>query len=108
MNRSYGCSKSTESEILQMLAKIRGVKKKRHGYNFTFQVLPLNQHQNIPIWQMLIQYGSLKRKIVAVVFFGTVSHTVSQQQFQPRMQITQDFIFDKLICYSYVQEYVIK
>ena len=35
-------------------------------------------------------------------------HTVSQQQFQPRMQITQDFIFDKLICYSYVQEYVIE
>ena len=34
--------------------------------------------------------------------------TVSQQQFQPRMQITQDFIFDKLICYSYVQEYVIE
>ena len=24
------------------------------------------------------------------------------------MQITQDFIFDKLICYSYVQEYVIE
>ena len=35
-------------------------------------------------------------------------YTVSQQQFQPRMQITQDFIFDKLICYSYVQEYVIE
>ena len=34
--------------------------------------------------------------------------TVSQQQFQPRMQITHDFIFDKLICYSYVQEYVIE
>ena len=34
--------------------------------------------------------------------------TVSQQQFQPRLQITQDFIFDKLICYSYVQEYVIE
>ena len=28
LNRSYGCSKSTESEILAMLAKIRGVKKK--------------------------------------------------------------------------------
>ena len=27
LKRSYGCSKSTESEILQMLAKIRGVKK---------------------------------------------------------------------------------
>ena len=39
---------------------------------------------------------------------STASSTVSQQQFQPRMQITQDFIFDKLICYSYVQEYVIE
>ena len=28
LNRSYGCSKSTESEILAMLAKIRVVKKK--------------------------------------------------------------------------------
>ena len=71
LNRSYGCSKSTESEILQMLAKIRGVIKKRHGYNFTFQVLPLNQHQNIPNGSTLIQYGCLKRKIVAVSFFFT-------------------------------------
>ena len=39
---------------------------------------------------------------------GKDKNTVSQQQFQPRMQITQDFIFDKLICYSYVQEYVIE
>ena len=39
---------------------------------------------------------------------GHIVGTVSQQQFQPRMQITQDFIFDKLICYSYVQEYVIE
>ena len=69
MNRSYGCSKSTESEILQMLAKIRGVIKKRHGYNFTFQVLPLNQHQNIPNGSTLIQYGGLKLKNVAVSFF---------------------------------------
>ena len=40
--------------------------------------------------------------------FEKGQNTVSQQQFQPRMQITQDFIFDKLICYSYVQEYVIE
>ena len=71
LNQSNGCSKSTESEILPMLAKIRGVKKKRHGYNFTFQVLPLNQHQNIPNGSTLIQYGCLKRKIVAVSFFFT-------------------------------------
>ena len=56
-----------------------------------------------------------KTQIQGVPYLGSTwtksSHatgTVSQQQFQPRMQITQDFIFDKLICYSYVQEYVIK
>ena len=56
-----------------MLAKIRGRNKKRHGYNFAFQVLPSNQPLNIPIGPTLIQYGSLKRKIVAVLFFCTVS-----------------------------------
>ena len=43
-----------------------------------------------------------------MIFKNIAYVTVSQQQFQPRMQITQDFIFDKLICYSYVQEYVIE
>ena len=33
---SYGCSKSTESEILAMAAKIRNRTKKRHDYNFAF------------------------------------------------------------------------
>ena len=66
LNRSYGCSKSTESEILAMLAKIRNRTKKRHGYNFAFQVLPLNQPQNIPIGPTLIQYGSTERKIERV------------------------------------------
>ena len=42
LNRSYACSKSTESEILAMLAKIRVVQRKRPGYNFSFQVLPLH------------------------------------------------------------------
>ena len=46
-----------------------GVTKKCYGYNFAFQVLPLNQPQNIPIGPTLIQYGSLERKIVAVLFF---------------------------------------
>ena len=56
-----------------MSAKIRNRSEKRHGYNFLFQVLPLNQPLNIPIGPTLIQYGSLKRKIVAVLFFCTVS-----------------------------------
>ena len=43
--------------------------KNKNGYNLAFQVLPLNQPQNIPIFDTLIQYGSLKRKIVAVLFF---------------------------------------
>ena len=46
---------------------------KRHGYKFAFKVLPLNQPLNIPIGPTLIQYGSLKRKIVSVSFFCTVS-----------------------------------
>ena len=33
----------------------------------------MNQPLNIPIGPTLIQYGSLKRKIVAVLFFCTVS-----------------------------------
>ena len=44
----------------------------------------MNQHQNIPIWQTLIQYGSLKRKIVAVSFFCTVSlHNFFSLKFDP-------------------------
>ena len=69
LNQSNGCSKSTESEILQMLAKIRGVKKKRHGYNFSFQASILNQRGAIRYVLMLIQWQNLKRKIVAVLFF---------------------------------------
>ena len=42
------------------------------------QTLMSYQPQNIPIWQTLIQYGSLKRKIVAVAFF---SHKTSPQVF---------------------------
>ena len=33
----------------------------------------MNQPLNIPIGPTLIQYGSLKRKIIAVSFFSTVS-----------------------------------
>ena len=48
-------------------------RKKKYAYNFAFQVLPLNQPQNIPIFDTLIQYGSLERKIVAVLFFLNAS-----------------------------------
>ena len=40
LNQSCGCSKSTESGILSLSSKL---------CNFPFQVLPLNQPQNIPI-----------------------------------------------------------
>ena len=69
LNQTYGCSKSTESENLSLSSKLCGVKKKRHGYNFSFWLLPLNQPQNIPIGSTLIQYGGLKLKNVAVSFF---------------------------------------
>ena len=69
MKRSYRRSESDDSEILDLSPKIKVVKKKCYGYNFVFQVLPLNQPQNIPIFYTLIQYGSLERKIVAVTFF---------------------------------------
>ena len=45
MNRSYDCSKSTESEILAMLAKIRNRSDKKPGYNFAYHVLPFSANQ---------------------------------------------------------------
>ena len=79
LNQTYGCSKSTESEILSLSSKLCGVKKKRHGYNFEFWLLPLNQPKNIPIGSTLIQYGGLKLKNVAVSFFCDT--TILQKKF---------------------------
>ena len=56
---------------MSLSSKLCGVTKKRHGYNFSFRVLPLNQPQNIPIGSTLIQYGGVKQKNVAVSFFLT-------------------------------------
>ena len=50
-------------------SKLCGVKKNEYGYNFSFQVLPFNQPQNIPIWSTLIEYGSKKFKIERVFIF---------------------------------------
>ena len=36
LNRSYGCSKSEDFEILSPLPKIRGVTKKQHSVNIEF------------------------------------------------------------------------
>ena len=48
--------------------------KKRHGYNFAFQASILNQRLPNRYVLMLIQWQNLKRKIVAVSFFCTVSY----------------------------------
>ena len=69
LNRSYGCSKSEDFEILSPLPKIRGVPKKRHGHNNEFWALPLNQRVTTPNRHTLIPYQRLKLIIVAVSFF---------------------------------------
>ena len=71
LNQTYGCSKSTESEILSLSSKLMRRNKNKYGYNFPFQVLPFNQPKNIPIGSTLIEYGSLKLKIVRVFIFVT-------------------------------------
>ena len=48
------------------LAKIRGVKKKRHGHSFQNRDSILNQREGNPLYSTLIRYG-----IVAVSFFVT-------------------------------------
>ena len=58
---------------MSLSSKLCGVKKKRHSYNFSFRVLPLNQPQNIPIGSTLIQYGGVKQKNVAVSFFFDIA-----------------------------------
>ena len=70
LNRSYGCWKSTESEILAMLAKKRVVQKKTR-LQFFVSGSAIESASNIPIFDTLIQYGSLKRKIVAGLFILT-------------------------------------
>ena len=69
--QTYGCSKSTESEILSLSSKLMRRNKNKYGYNFPFQVLPFNQPKNIPIGSTLIEYGSMKLKIERVFIFVT-------------------------------------
>ena len=69
LNQTYGCSKSTESEILSLSSKLCGVQKKRHGYNFEFWLLIWIGSENYHVRPMFYSYGGLKLKIVAVSFF---------------------------------------
>ena len=71
LNKTYGCSKSTESENLSLSSKLCGVKKKRHGYNFSFWLLLWIGPQKYHVRPMFYSYGGLKLKIVAVLFFVT-------------------------------------
>ena len=73
LNRSYGCSKSEDCEILSPLPKIRGVTKKRYGHNNEFWALPLNQRGTNHVGPTLIPYQSPKLNIVAVSFFRNAS-----------------------------------
>ena len=73
LNGSYCWSKSDNCEILAPLAKIRGVAKKRHGHNFEFWALPLNQRGTNHVGPTLIQFQAPKIEIVAVSFFCDAS-----------------------------------
>ena len=69
LNGSYCWSKSDGFEILAPSAKIRGVTKKRHGHNFEFWAVPLNQRWTNHVTPTLIQFQAPKIEIVAVSFF---------------------------------------
>ena len=73
LNGSYRQSKMEESEKKGPSSKIRGVTKKRHGHNFEFWGLKLNQRVKNPLFSALIQYGDEIFKIVAVSFFFNAS-----------------------------------
>ena len=74
MNRSYGCSKSEDFEILSPLPKIRGVAKKRHGHNIEFWALIRNQRGPNMVGSTLIQWQRSKLIIVAVLIFRNASY----------------------------------
>ena len=74
LNRSYGCSKLTDCEILGPLQKIRQCKKKSHGHNNEFWAMPLNQRGTNHVGPTLIQWQRSKLIIVAVSFFWNASY----------------------------------
>ena len=65
LNQSYGCSKSTEYEILSLSSKfeepskqICGVKKNKYCYNFPFHLLPFNQPQKEIATKFRLQHAA--------------------------------------------------
>ena len=69
MNRSYGCSKSEDFEILSPLPKIRGVTKKQHSVNIEFLVPKLKLVKNNPIGYIEFEFRASNLKIGRVLFF---------------------------------------
>ena len=86
LNGSYCWSKSDGFEILAPSAKIRGVPKKRHGHNFEFWALPLNQRWANHVGPSLIQFQAPKFEIVAVSFFWNASFPAKfSSEFDPTL-----------------------
>ena len=66
---SYHRSKSTHGWKSESVPIIMRCQKKRHGHNFEFWALPLNQRGTNHVGPTLIQWQGPKLKIVAVSFF---------------------------------------
>ena len=73
MNRSYGCSKSEDCEILSPLPKIRGVAKKQHSVNIEFWVPKLKLVEDNPIGYIEFEFRASNPKIGQVLFFCNAS-----------------------------------
>ena len=69
MNRSYGCSKSEDFEILSPLPKIRGVTKKQHSVNNEFWVPKRISAEDNPIGYSFYSFRASNPKIGRVLFF---------------------------------------
>ena len=69
LNGSYGCSKSTESEIFYLSPKIGDVTKKRHGFNKPFWDLKWIGYQTYHVRTLFYSYGDPQCNIEAVSFF---------------------------------------
>ena len=74
LNGSYGCSKSTESEIFDLSPKIGDVTKKRHGFNKPFWDLKWIGYQTYHVRTLFYSYGDPQCNIEAVSFFCDVAY----------------------------------
>ena len=77
LNGSYGCSKSTESEIFDSSPKIGDVTKKRHGLNKPFWDLIWIGHQTDHVRTLFYSYEVCERNIEAVSWRHALRHMQS-------------------------------